>query len=397
MIAPEPFFEPRGTPISVFQRVHALSKLGHKVDLLTYHVGTPVSLPGVTLHRTPPVPFIRHVRIGPSWAKAFLDMLLFLKAFGMLLRGNYDVIHSHEEASFFAAFAAPVFGALHVYDMHSSLPQQLRNFRVRAAWPLVKLFEVLEWFVLRTCDAVITIGDDLEAYVRGHHPDAQVITIQNLPVRPSGEGDLGLADLKASLGLEGRLPIVYTGTFERYQGLELLLDSAEIVARQDASVLFVLVGGRPDQIEVWRARVKRRGLSDHVTFVGTVQPEVAMAYMSLAEILVSPRVDGTSVPLKIYSYLHAGKSIVATSLKAHTQVLDDSVAVLVPADKEALADGILRLVRDAALRERLGIRAREFARKAFDSADYLAKVACIYNELPMAATAAGQQAGTVEH
>ncbi len=39
MIAPEPFFEPRGTPFSEFHRIRALTELGHQVDLVTYPFG----------------------------------------------------------------------------------------------------------------------------------------------------------------------------------------------------------------------------------------------------------------------------------------------------------------------------------------------------------------------
>jgi len=44
-IAPEPFLEPRGTPISMYHRVLGLTRLGHQVDLLTYHLGDSVELP----------------------------------------------------------------------------------------------------------------------------------------------------------------------------------------------------------------------------------------------------------------------------------------------------------------------------------------------------------------
>ena len=47
MIAPEPFFEPRGTPFSEYHRIRALLELGHTVDLVTYPFGTDVSLPGL--------------------------------------------------------------------------------------------------------------------------------------------------------------------------------------------------------------------------------------------------------------------------------------------------------------------------------------------------------------
>ena len=45
MIAPEPFFEPRGTPFSEFHRIRAMTDLGHQVDLVTYPFGRDVSMP----------------------------------------------------------------------------------------------------------------------------------------------------------------------------------------------------------------------------------------------------------------------------------------------------------------------------------------------------------------
>jgi hypothetical protein len=45
MIAPEPFFEPRGTPFSEFHRIRALTSLGHTIDLVTYPFGRDVTMP----------------------------------------------------------------------------------------------------------------------------------------------------------------------------------------------------------------------------------------------------------------------------------------------------------------------------------------------------------------
>ena len=39
MLAPEPFFEPRGTPFSEYHRIKVLGELGYKVDLVTYPFG----------------------------------------------------------------------------------------------------------------------------------------------------------------------------------------------------------------------------------------------------------------------------------------------------------------------------------------------------------------------
>jgi len=166
MIAPQPFFQPRGTPFSVLHRLKALSKLGYKVDLLTYHLGEDVEIDGVTIHRISQVPFVKTIAIGPSKRKVVLDLYVFVKAVRMLRRGHYDLIHSHEEAGFFATYLAKKFNTLHLYDMHSSLPQQLSNFKFTRSGLIRSTFEKLESHTIRNADAVITICPELFDYVK---------------------------------------------------------------------------------------------------------------------------------------------------------------------------------------------------------------------------------------
>jgi glycosyltransferase involved in cell wall biosynthesis len=385
MIAPEPVFEPRGTPISVYQRLWALSRLGHWVDLLTYPVGNDIALPGVRVHRLPNIAFIKEVRIGPSIAKLFLDLLLFCKAFLMLARGQYDVIHSHEEAAFFSVILAALFHTRHLYDMHSSLPKQLPHYDVAMArHPLsIRLFEILERWVLQTCDLVLTVGADLEQVVRRINPSVPMIRIENLAVEfEDADRLVSTPDaIKQRLGLGDRIPVVYTGTLESYQGIGLLLESAQIVAKLADQVCFVIVGGRPEQVEFWQGEVRKRCLEDKMRFVGTVSPAEALAYLDVAEILVSPRIDGTSVPLKVYSYLHAGKPVVATEVPAHTQVLNHANCVLVRPDSDGIAEGILRLVQEPTLRQRLGDKAKSCSETINSSVGYLAKIEEAYKVL----------------
>jgi len=383
MIAPQPFFEPRGTPISVYQRLQGLSSLGYQVDLLTYHVGMDVDIPNVKIYRTPSVPFIKKVKIGPSLAKLFLDILLVIKAIILLITNRYQVIHSHEEASFFACILASLFGKLHLYDMHSSLPRQLDNFKFGNYWPIIKLFELMERYVLKTCNAVITIGADLERQVYGINPRVKQIKIENLAVHLNGSrSNRAAADrLKISLNLKDKTPVVYTGTFERYQGLDLLLASAKIVKAQQANASFILVGGRPEQITYWQNRAKADDLEDYVLFVGAVPLQEVQPYLDLAEILVSPRTGGTSVPLKVYTYLHSGKPTVATNLESHSQILHNKIALLAEPNAEAFAAGILTLMQDPKLRLTLGRQAKKFAKEMYDPANYLAKLDWIYQTL----------------
>ena len=130
MVAPQPFFEPRGTPFSVLGRLKALSKLGHEVDLVTYHIGEDVAIPGVVIRRIPSIPFIRKISIGPSVKKLFLDMFLLVKTMSLLMRRRYDLLHSHEEASFFCVFFAKVFRV--EKNVVVEVEYQLCRIRIRA-------------------------------------------------------------------------------------------------------------------------------------------------------------------------------------------------------------------------------------------------------------------------
>ena len=99
MIAPEPFFEPRGTPFSEYHRIRALLELGHTVDLVTYPFGSDVSLPGLRVFRCLRPPFVTRRGIGPSLAKVPLDLTLALTALRRAASERYDAVHSHEEGS----------------------------------------------------------------------------------------------------------------------------------------------------------------------------------------------------------------------------------------------------------------------------------------------------------
>jgi hypothetical protein len=161
MIAPQPFFTPRGTPFSIRGRIQALIALGHSIDLVTYHAGDDIPLAGLHICRTPRIPWVRKIPIGPSFTKMFLDILLFGLALVKVTTHRYDVVHTHEEAGLMGTLLAPLAKAQHLYDMHSSLPQQLGNFKAYNYVPVVKLFEGLERFVIHRADAVIAICPEL--------------------------------------------------------------------------------------------------------------------------------------------------------------------------------------------------------------------------------------------
>ena len=371
MIAPEPFFEPRGTPFSEYHRIRALLDLGHTVDLVTYPFGTDVEMPGLRIFRAARPPFVKHVKIGPSIAKLFLDMTLTLAAINRARKGHYDAVHSHEEGAAIGVAISAVLGIPHLYDMHSSLPQQLENFAFSRSAILRWMFQRLERTAIKRSRVTIVICPHLQETARKVAPEARTVLIENAP--GSGEAPVqgsGNA-IRASLGLDRATPIVvYTGTFEPYQGLDLLLAAATIVRRERPDVRFVLAGGKPDQVSRAKANAAAAG-ADGLIFTGEQPAESIPGYLDAADVLVSPRSTGTNTPLKIYQYLRSGRAIVATRLLTHTQVLSDEVAILTAPDANAFAQGILRAINDPLSARRIGEAAKRLAETRYTYEAYL--------------------------
>lgn len=376
MIAPEPIFEPRGTPLSVVGRLKAFSDMGHHVDLITYSIGEDIQLPGLRIYRVVRIPGIRKIKIGPSLKKIPLDICLIVKTVDRLMKNRYDLIHTHEEAGFWGMVVSKIFKVPHIYDMHSSLPQQLSNFQFTKSKLIIKIFEIFERNVLKTAHCVLTICPDLYHYVEKHFPDKGSILIENVIDYGMifGEKDVS-AQIREDLDLKNKKVILYTGTFEPYQGLDLLIESADEVIQKLKSAVFLLVGGHPDQIATYQNQVRSNDrIKDRFVFTGQVLPQEVNSYMRCADVLVSPRVAGTNTPLKVYAYLRSGIPIVATRLLTHTQVLSDEVAVLVDPTPKGFAEGILSAATRTRKIKSMTMKSVQLAKRDYSYPTYLEKL-----------------------
>lgn len=373
MIAPEPFFEPRGTPFSEFHRIRALTELGHQVDLVTYPFGRDVSMPGLRVFRSLRPPLIHRVGIGPSLAKLPLDVLLACSVLRRAVSGRYDAVHSHEEGGLIGIFVAALLRVPHLYDMHSSLPQQLTNFAFTGSRLIRAAFLVAERLMIRQSRVVIVICPSLEDTVHRVDPDATTVLIENAP-GSSGEGatPADAAAVRRRFGVPPAAPLIlYTGTFEAYQGLDLLYQAMALVRAAVPQARLLVAGGQTNQVEKARRQAASAGIEDVTIFAGERPPEEMPAFLLASDVLVSPRSRGTNTPLKIYQYLRSGKPIVATRLQTHTQVLGDETAFLTGPSPGEFAAGIIGALRDPDRAAAVGQRARELAETKYSYTAYL--------------------------
>lgn len=377
VVAPQPFFTPRGTPFSVYYRTLVTAEEGFDVDVLCYGRGDDVDLPNVRIYRIPAMSFLGPIKIGPSPLKLFMDIFMVFWTLFLLCTRRYQFVHAHEESVFFLRFMKPLFGFRLIYDMHSSLPEQLRNYKFTESRLIIGTFEWLERTCLKHADAVITICPELARYAEPLVPDRSrhvliensifdevnvVRTAQSEPMPPP----IDLPD--------DRRLVVYAGTLEAYQGIEILLGGFAQAFPRAPDALLLIVGGTPDQVETYRAMAADLGIGDQVVFTGRVPQPLAKHYASLAHVLVSPRSAGINTPLKIYEQLASGVPLVATNILSHTQILDESVCFLCDPEPGAFGDALVQAITDEPARALVSEGARRRYDDAYSRPIYVAKM-----------------------
>ena len=156
VLAPQPFFQLRGTPIATKLLLERLSEGGYQVDLLTLHEGTDVDLPRCQIHRIPRIPWVKGIPPGFSIKKLICDVVMLVTAWQLCRKQNWDVIHAIEESVFIAWLLKKRFGIPYVYDMDSSLPEQLAD-TVPVARPLIPLAQRFEAVMIAGSHGVMTM------------------------------------------------------------------------------------------------------------------------------------------------------------------------------------------------------------------------------------------------
>jgi glycosyltransferase involved in cell wall biosynthesis len=389
VISPQPFFSYRGTPLSVYYRTLMMAELGVQVDLLTYGEGQNVDIPGVRIIRIPRFKLLGNVSIGPSRLKLFLDIFITLWAIGLLFKNRgkhrYQFVHTHEEAVFIGCVLKPLFRFKLIYDMHSSLPEQLINFKFTTSQFLINFFKRLEAASLQTSDAIITVCPSLYDYATGIVGSSERVAL----IENSIFEEIQLA------GKRDRPPvfhqhwhqkrwIVYAGTLEPYQGIDILIQAFQRLLVADQHLMLMIVGGTPAQVKQYAELAVQLGLEQHCHFTGRVSPNEARYYSSRAAVQISCRISGTNVPLKIYELLASGIPMVATKIPAHTQILNDDIAFMVNPNPEDMVKGIQAALATDGAGQHRAANAQRFYDRHYARRFYQEKLQQVLDDLHLA-------------
>jgi len=173
--------------------------------------------------------------------------------------------------------------------------------------------------------------------------------------------------------------ILFVGRLVYYKGVEYLI---EAMSRVSARLLIV---GRGPRERALRRRVRALGLEEWVVFLGEVAHEHLPAYYHACELLVLPSTyESETFGIVQLEAMAAGKPVISTALPTGLAWVNRHgvTGLLVPpANADALADAMNRLLEDDALRQRLGEAARRYVGEHFTRQRMARAVLALYEEV----------------
>jgi glycosyltransferase involved in cell wall biosynthesis len=187
-------------------------------------------------------------------------------------------------------------------------------------------------------------------------------------IRPVAAAD---NPLRREWGLAGKFVVCYSGNLGRVHEFETILGAAERLTANADSIAFVFIGGGA-QLQMVEDEVRSRRLPN-VQF-RPYQERAGLSFsLGVGDVhLVSqrPEVEGYVFPSKLYGILAAGRPVVFVGdSKGEIGALVEREGIgvaLQQGDAAGLADQLLRLAHDVALREAMGARARALLCERYD-------------------------------
>jgi glycosyltransferase involved in cell wall biosynthesis len=302
--------------------------------------------PGTTVLLRVPVRRGSVYRTARSMAAALRSSLLVVRLLGRERPAVVNVHYAHEGASQFVALRH-IFRYRLVISVHGSDVRQNRDGPGRAR--LVRQ--------LRAADRIVAVSPELAEEVRClpgiGSPDVRVV--------PNGI-DYEFWSLAARTVSRQHRTIIHVGRLRpELKGQDLLLRALVDISDRMPGTRLVLVGDGPAEDDL-RASAAELGLTDLVTFAGSVEPRALRDLLAGADILAMPsRSEG--LPMALLEAMAAGLPVVVTDVGNMAEVVADGAGHIIPPDDaDALRSALLSVLSDPSLAEDMGTRARQRAR-----------------------------------
>lgn len=343
-----------------------LARLGHQVDVICLSNERAASAPMVGICVIP-VQAAAKKKAGESPLCYALRLLAFLLRAGWAaavrgFRQRYDLVHVHSMPDFlvFAALLPKLRGAKVILDIHDLLPEfYASKFGSSKSSLAGRLLALEERLSARFADHVIAANDLWRGrLVARSVSEVKCSAMLNFP-------DRRIFYPRSRQRRNGKIILMYPGTFNRHQGLDIAIRAFGSIKQQAVGAEFHIYGCGPEEENLKKLTAELE-LTDRVQFRG-VKPLRAMAeLMARADLGVVPKRDdvfgGEAFSTKVLEFMAVGVPVIVAETMIDRSYFDDSVVRFFAAGDEAsLAGAMLALIQKVSERQRLGANGLRFA------------------------------------
>ncbi len=342
-----------------------LAKAGHDVTLI--HQGE--DLPGLDAVRQLPMKATRRRWFG----RLTTDVKYAITLSGLLKREQFDsVYHRTEKWTVAPLLVFKFYKVPTVIEFNADVRAELSS--TKSHWLIQFLYPISEYFQTRLSNHIIVVSEGISKNLIANFKNIS----QKIFVIENG-ADTGIyfpRDRLESCKATGLDPtkryIVFSGRFQKWQGLETLIESAVEVTKVYPDVRFLLIGDGPMR-ETAELQITEFGLTSKFVLKGWQTPEKLSLYLAASDICVAPysplaalnpaelKHGSSSVlmkcsPLKIFTYMAMGKPVVASGFRdgGHRLKEWNTGISFEPGNSDQLSQALLTLLNDQSLSEKLG-------------------------------------------
>jgi len=344
LVSPYDFAHPGGVILHISYLERYFTQMGHEVKVIA-----PASraIPDFG-DRFIPIGRPRPIPSSGSIARVTVSLWLAPKIRAVLEQEKFDIIHFHEPLMpMLCTSVLRLSHTANVGTFHACHGKPGYNF----ARPIGKWI-LRRWF--RKLDGKIAVSKPAVEYARENFPGYYNIIPNGVDVEHFSPDVSPIEEFD-----DGKLNILFVSRLEKRKGLNYLLQAFKQVKEEVPNSRLIVVGPGTRLRRRYERYVARSGLKD-VVFIGLVTYDELPRYYKTADVFCAPAIGSESFGIILLEAMAMGKPIVASSIEGYASVVSHGVDGLLvpPADKDQLAQALIALLNDKALRQEMGARGR---------------------------------------
>lgn len=339
-----------------------LMRRGDKVDVIAISnkasFKSEEEVNGITVHR---VQYRDNNKERSKWGYGWRLVRFLLTSSRILTRNHrknrYDLIHIHNMPDFlvFAAWYPKLLGIPLMLDIHDLVPELFANkFGAVQKGFSVTCLKKLEKACTGFADHVIIANHLWEEKLLSRSVARQKLSVYLNHIDPA------IFYRRERTRNDKKFILIFPGTWQWHQGLDIAIDALAYLKDRlpEAELHLYGGGGGAEAADRLSAQANRLGLNGRVKFCGNVSLDEIACAMANADIGIVPkRADSfgnEAYSTKIMEYMSQGLPVVASRTKIDTFYFsDDQIRFFPSGDAQAMADAILEVKENPALRDSL--------------------------------------------